>query len=82
MSSADQTCHASCTGTVADFDDNDQLGLVESDDGRIMPFNLTNVAPATRGRFAVGRRVRFVERHDGLVARATALVLIEGEYSP
>jgi hypothetical protein len=68
-----------CTGTIAELDVEDQLGLIDSDDGRIMPFHLKGLAPEMRARFAVGRRVRFVKHDDRAVERATALVLIDGE---
>jgi hypothetical protein len=69
-------CHATCTGTVAELDASEQFGLIESDDGRFIPFNLKGVAPAMRRHFTVGRRVRFIEECDRVVARATALVPI------
>jgi hypothetical protein len=66
-------------GTIADLDADEHLGLIESDDGRILPFHLKGATPAVRARFAVGKRVRFVECHDRTVARATALVPIDSE---
>ena len=66
-------------GTIADLDADEQLGLIESDDGRILPFHLKGAAPAMRARFAVGKRVQFVECHDRTVTRATALVPLDGE---
>jgi hypothetical protein len=72
-------CHTVCLGTIAELDTDEQLGLLESDDGRILPFHLKGVVPSMRARFAVGKRVRFVESHDRSVARATALVPIDGE---
>ena len=65
------------TGTVAEFDVNGQFGLIESDDGQIVLFNLKDASPALRNRFRVGRRVRFVEHREGLAPRATALTPIE-----
>jgi hypothetical protein len=72
-------CHTTSTGTVCEFDANEQLGLIESDDGRILPFKLKDVPSAMLWRFGVGGRVRFIEQCDRVVARATALVPIEGE---
>lgn len=75
----DAQCHAACMGTIADLDADEQLGLIESDDGRILPFNLKGATPAMRARFAVGKRVRFVECPGRTVARATALIPINSE---
>jgi hypothetical protein len=72
-------CHAVCMGTIADLDADEQLGLIESDDGRILPFHLKGATPAMQARFAVGKRVRFVERPGRTVARATALIPIDNE---
>jgi hypothetical protein len=73
--------HAVCMGTIAELDADEQLGLIESDDGRILPFHLKGVVPSMRTRFAVGKRVQFVECQDRVVARATALVPIDSEIS-
>jgi hypothetical protein len=70
------------TGTVCEFDANEQLGLIESDDGRILPFSLKNVPSVMLGRYCVGARVRFIEQRDRMIARATALVPLEGENLP
>jgi hypothetical protein len=69
-------CHAVCKGTIAELDTDEQLGLIESDAGRILPFHLKDVTPAMQARFAVGTRVQFVECNDRTVARAAALVPI------
>lgn len=74
-------CHAVCKGTIAELDADEQLGLIESDAGRILPFHLKGVTPAMQARFAVGKRVQFVECNDRTVTRATALVLIDRESS-
>ncbi len=72
-------CHAVCEGTIAELDADEQLGLIESDSGRILPFHLKGSPPAMQARFAVGKRVQFVECHDRTVPRATALVPIDRE---
>jgi hypothetical protein len=64
-------------GTIAELDADEQLGLIESHDGQILPFHLKDATPAMRARFAVGKRVWFVECHDRTVARATALLPAE-----
>jgi hypothetical protein len=70
-------CRTLRKGTIADLDADQQLGLIESDDGRILPFHLKDATPAMRARFAVGKRVLFVECPDRTVARATALIPID-----
>ncbi len=74
-------CHAVCEGTIAELDAAEQIGLVESDAGRILPFHLKDATPAMQARFAVGTRVQFVECDDRTVTRAAALVPI-GRESP
>ena len=50
------------TGTISDFDRAGLFGLITADDGRVLLFNLRGTAPALRGRFEVGTRVR-ITRH-------------------
>jgi hypothetical protein len=50
------------SGTISDFDRAGLFGLITADDGRLLLFNLCGTAPALRGRFKVGTRVR-VSRH-------------------
>jgi len=50
------------TGTISDFDRAGLFGLITADDGRVLLFNLRGTAPALRGRFDVGTRVR-INRH-------------------
>jgi hypothetical protein len=74
-------CHVVCEGTIAELDADEQLGLIESDGGRILPFHLKDATPAMRARFAIGTRVQFVECNDQPIARATALVPVDRESS-
>jgi diguanylate cyclase (GGDEF)-like protein/PAS domain S-box-containing protein len=64
------------TGTICDFDANDQYGLIDTDDGRLIPFNLRNVEPPLRDAFEIGARVKFVEQSGIPSPRALALTLV------
>jgi hypothetical protein len=64
------------TGTISDLDPNGHFGLIDADDGRLVLFNLWNVAPPLREPFHVGTRVEFVEETGCLAPRALALSLL------
>ncbi len=49
------------TGTISDFDAQGQYGLIDADDGRLVPFNLSDVPPPLRPAFGIGARVQFIE---------------------
>ena len=46
------------TGTVVEFDEARGLGTIEGDDGRVIPFQCTQIADGSRS-IAVGRSVEF-----------------------
>jgi hypothetical protein len=65
------------TGTVSDFDTAGLFGLIISDDGGLLPFNLWETPLALRSRFDVGTRVRFSKHASGATARAVEVVPID-----
>jgi len=64
-------------GTITDFNVYGQLGVIESDDGGLVLFNLQGIPPAMRWRFGAGARVQFVEIDGPLAPRAVTLTPIE-----
>ena len=65
------------TGTVSDFDKDGLFGLIIADDGCLLPFSLHETAPALRGRFGIGTRVKFIKHALRPTARAVELVPID-----
>jgi hypothetical protein len=65
------------TGTISDFDRAGLFGLITADDGRVLLFNLRGTAPALRGRFGVGTRVRINRHALEPIARALEVTPID-----
>lgn len=65
------------TGTVSDFDRAGLYGLIVTDDGELLPFNLRETPPAQRRRFEIGTRVRFTQHASEPTARAVDVAPIE-----
>ena len=55
------------TGTIADYEIRDGIGIIDSDDGRILIFSL---APEERRGIGVGKRVEFNEEETAVSPRA------------
>ena len=70
------------TGIISDFDTAGLFGLIESDDGRLMPFNLKEVDPQQRKGLVVGTRVGFHEWNSYPTFRAIDLEPIGGLGAP
>jgi hypothetical protein len=65
------------TGTVSDFDRAGLFGLIVADDGRLLPFNLSDTPAALRSRFEIGIRVRFTRYAAEPTARAVNVAPID-----
>lgn len=65
------------TGTITEFDDRGQFGLIDADDGHVVLFNLESVAPAARSCIGVGTRVKFSEEETSVAPRAVRLVPLD-----
>jgi hypothetical protein len=61
------------TGTISDLDTDGLFGLICSDDGRVMVFNLHGMQSPLRDQFTVGTRVEFVEQNGMPAQRAATL---------
>jgi hypothetical protein len=68
------------TGTVSDYESASLLGLIVTDDGGVLPFNLQGTPQELRGRFARGTRVRFIKRAAAPTARAVEVIPIGNFY--
>ena len=55
------------TGTIADYETHDGVGLIDADDGRILIFS---VPPEQRRSIGVGKRVEFNEQATPVSPRA------------
>jgi hypothetical protein len=62
------------TGTISDFDRAGLFGLITTDDGGLLPFNLRGISPAMRSRFGIGTRVRITKLASEPTARAVEVV--------
>jgi cold shock CspA family protein len=49
------------------------FGVIDSDDGRLVLFNLRSIDVALRDRFKVGTRVEFAQQRGELAPRALAI---------
>jgi cold shock CspA family protein len=65
------------TGTISDFDEAGEFGVIDSDDGRMLLFNLKNVPPSEHQRFTVGTRVQFEAHENPLAPRAVGLKVVK-----
>jgi cold shock CspA family protein len=65
------------TGTISDFDEAGEFGVIDSDDGRMLLFNLKNVPASQHRRFRVGARVRFEAHENPLAPRAVGLKVVQ-----
>ena len=65
------------TGTISDFDCAGPFGLITTDDGRVLLFNLRGTAPTLRGGFEVGTRVRITRHALEPTARALEVAPID-----
>jgi len=61
------------TGTISDLDSEGLFGLIDSDDGRLVLFNLWDIDPELRPTFTIGTRVSFLDARPSVAARATCL---------
>jgi hypothetical protein len=81
VSRVSQKCHfgvlVTLTGTVTDFDREGLFGLIRTDDGCLLPFNLRETPPALRRRFEVGTRVKFTRHTSEPTTRAIEVVPID-----
>lgn len=64
------------TGTISDFDAHGQYGLIDADDGRLVPFNFREIAPPLRPAFGIGARVQFHEPTGLECTCVSSLVLL------
>ncbi len=65
------------TGTITEFDGDGLFGVIDSDDGRLLVFNVWAVEPALRRYFTVGSRVRFLESGGHAGPRAVSLSTLD-----
>ena len=61
------------TGTISDFDADGLFGVIDSDDGRLILFNLRATDAASRGQFKIGTRVEFTEQCEEVAPRALTI---------
>ena len=61
------------TGTISDFDAEGLFGVIDSDDGRLLLFNLKQTDAASRAQFKIGTRVEFAEQRGEPAPRALAI---------
>lgn len=59
-------------GTVSALDMHSRFGLIDADDGRILPFSCEDVAPPLCG-IEIGTRVEFMDASVGEQIRAVAV---------
>jgi cold shock CspA family protein len=64
------------TGTVSDYDARERVGLIDSDDGRLLIFHSDAVIPAFRRDLHVGTRVRFEEEPTPVAPRAVQIAAL------
>lgn len=65
------------TGIVTDFDKKGGFGLIDSDDGHVVLFNLDTLEAAELPALKIGSRVQFVEQPDPHGARAERIRLCQ-----
>ena len=65
------------TGIVSDFDRQGGFGLIDSDDGHVVLFNLNTLDAADMPILKIGSRVQFIEQPDPHGARAECLRLCQ-----
>jgi cold shock CspA family protein len=65
------------TGTVSDFDSEGLFGLIITDDGCLLPFNLRETPAALQRRLEVGTRVKFTRHTSEPTTRAIEVVPID-----
>ena len=61
------------SGTISDLDAEGLFGVIDTDDGQLVLFNLREVEPPLRPLFTVGARVHFAEADGSVVPRAVSL---------
>jgi cold shock CspA family protein len=67
------------TGTVCDYDARERVGLIDSDDGRLLLFHSDGVVPSSRQKLGVGARVEFEERNTPVAPRAVEIVTLPNQ---
>jgi cold shock CspA family protein len=65
------------TGIVTDFDRKGGFGLIDSDDGHVVLFNLNTLEVADLESLQIGSRVQFFEQADPHGARAERIRLCQ-----
>jgi cold shock CspA family protein len=70
------------TGTISEFDETGEFGVIDSDDGQMVLFNLKNVPESQHRRFRVGTRVQFQAQETTLAPRASDLKIVKAGPQP
>ena len=65
------------TGIVTDFDRKGGFGLIDSDDGQVVLFNLDTLKDVDLPALKIGSRVQFIEQPDPNGARAECIRLCQ-----
>jgi hypothetical protein len=60
------------SGTISDLETHDRFGLIDADDGRILPFSRADIEPPLCA-VHIGVRVEFMDASCGEQARAVAI---------
>jgi cold shock CspA family protein len=64
------------TGTVSDYDARERVGIIDSDDGRLLIFHSNEVVPGSRRNLHVGTRVEFDEQPTPVAPRAVRIATL------
>ena len=65
------------TGIVTDFDRKGGFGLIDTDEGHVVIFNLDVIEAAALPALEIGSRVQFIEQLDPHGARAESIRLCQ-----
>jgi cold shock CspA family protein len=65
------------TGTISDFDEVGAFGVIDSDDGRMVLFNLEGIPASQHRCFRVGTRVQFMAHESTPAPRAVDLKIVK-----
>ena len=77
MTDTTQARQQKASGTISDFDEEGAFGVIDSDDGSMVLFNLRGVPASQHRCFKVGTRVQFKAQESTPAPRAIGLKVVK-----